>query len=73
MADRTRSLVIALDNEYRIEDIDLIINAIKMIKGVADVVANEFEGSDTMNAWAAKQAFLNNFRSIVLNATYANI
>lgn len=37
MTDRTISLSVTLDNEYRTYDAEFIVNAIKMIKGVLDV------------------------------------
>ncbi|MDD5649637.1 MAG: hypothetical protein PHF86_04355 [Candidatus Nanoarchaeia archaeon] len=40
MSDRTTCLTVVLDNDFRIDDIDSILNAIRMIKGVAEVKAN---------------------------------
>ena len=42
MSDRTKCLTVVLDQDYRFGDGDaqLIIDAIKMIKGVVDVTAN---------------------------------
>lgn len=40
MTDRYNSLVVALDRDIREDDAEVIISAIKMIKGVADVTGN---------------------------------
>lgn len=40
MSDHTVVLTVVLDKDYRVDDADPIINAIKMIKGVADVKAD---------------------------------
>jgi hypothetical protein len=37
MTDRYKGLIVSLDNDYRDDDSESIINGIKMIKGVADV------------------------------------
>ena len=68
MTDRTISLVVALQQEIRKDDIEPLINAIKMIKFVSEVKINIFTGADQMNAWAAKQHFLNELSKEVMNA-----
>jgi hypothetical protein len=40
MTDRTISLLVTLDKEYRTDDAEFVINAIKMIKGVLEVQTN---------------------------------
>lgn len=37
MSDRIKALTISLDQDYRDDDVAAIINAIKMVRGVADV------------------------------------
>jgi hypothetical protein len=37
MTDRTRTLIVVLDKDYRVDDAEGIINAIKMVKGVHTV------------------------------------
>lgn len=54
MTDRTVSLLVTLDNEYRIDDIQEMMTAIQMIKGVLLVMANNFNYSDNMNRIAIK-------------------
>jgi|HubBroStandDraft_4_1064222.scaffolds.fasta_scaffold1024407_2 hypothetical protein len=57
MTDRTISLIVALDKEMRIDDVQSVIDAIKMIKRVENVTANIFTGSDQMNSWASQETF----------------
>ena len=40
MSDRTISLTVVLDQVYRVDDAEAIMNAIKMMRGVATVEAN---------------------------------
>lgn len=40
MSDRINTLTIVLDQPYRDDDVEQIVNAIRMIKGVASVTAN---------------------------------
>ena len=40
MSDRTVALTVVLDETYRVDDAEAIMNAIKMIKGVSTVAAN---------------------------------
>lgn len=40
MTDRYNSLTVALNRDIRDDDADVIINAIRMIKGVVDVTGN---------------------------------
>ena len=48
MTDRTISFLVTLDKEYREDDAEFIINAIKMIKGVLAVDINVFSSNDYM-------------------------
>lgn len=54
MTDTFHSLTVILDREVREDDAEFIINAIKMIKGVASVRGNVTDG----NHYAAKQMAL---------------
>jgi len=38
MSDRLNSLTVVLEKEMKTEDAELIINAIKMIRGVANII-----------------------------------
>ena len=46
MSDRTQCLTVVLDATYRTDDIEQVVNAIKMIKGVADVGVNVKDPAD---------------------------
>lgn len=35
MTDRIRTVIVVLDNDYRTDDAEAILNAIRMVKGVA--------------------------------------
>ena len=37
MTDRVKGLYVVLDADYRVDDVEAIVNAIKMVKCVADV------------------------------------
>lgn len=50
MSARYNTLTVALDADYREEDIETLISAIGMIKGVLAVTATETESS-----WAVEQ------------------
>lgn len=49
MTDRVKGLVVSLDADYRDDDVQEIINAIKMIKGVEDVNMSVVDHNDWMN------------------------
>jgi hypothetical protein len=49
MTDRLKGLVVVLDKDIRVDDAEEIINAIKMIKGVADVQGSVANYNDYMN------------------------
>lgn len=40
MSDHTRCLVVVLDEDYRTDDAQSIVDAIKMVRGVRDVSAH---------------------------------
>ena len=46
MADRVKGFTVALDKDIRIDDVEFIINAIKMIKGVNNVSPLISDSSD---------------------------
>lgn len=49
MTDRIRSLTVVLDNDYRDDDVQEVINAIKMIKGVLEVSEHIVNHQDYTN------------------------
>lgn len=49
MTDRIKGFVVTLDEDMRVDDIDQIVNAIKMIKGIYSVEPSVSNFDDTMN------------------------
>jgi hypothetical protein len=49
MTDRLKGLVVVLETDIRTDDAEEIINAIRMIKGVADVQGSVTDHDDYMN------------------------
>lgn len=49
MTDRVKGLVVTLDKDYRIDDVQAIIDAIMMTKGVASVSPSITTAEDWMN------------------------
>lgn len=49
MTDRIKGVYVALDKDYRIDDAEAILDAIKMIKGVSDVAVNITDFDDWTN------------------------
>lgn len=54
MTDRTRELIVILDNEHRTDDVEAIINAIRMIKCVHSVTHKVQTSGDWMAISTAK-------------------
>lgn len=61
MTDRIKGFVVTLDSDIRIDDIDQIVNAIKMIKGVCSVEPSVSNFDDTMNRERIKLEYRNKF------------
>jgi hypothetical protein len=57
MADRIISLVVTLDNLMNENDVQAVIDTIKMVKNVKEVEFNVFDGESNMNAWATTKNF----------------
>lgn len=49
MTDRVKGLVVTLDRDYRTDDVEIIINAIRMIKGVVGVEHSIADMDDHLN------------------------
>lgn len=49
MTDRLKGLVVTLDQDYRIDDAEAIVNAIRQIKGVLSVSTSIATGEDYFN------------------------
>lgn len=59
MTDRIRTLTVQLDEDYRVDDAEQIIQAIRMVKGVRMVNAGELIN---MNTWTARMVVYQNFQ-----------
>lgn len=60
MTDRTRHLTVVLDRDMRVDDVEHVVNAIKMVKYVDDVLVGE--PPDYMARITAKQELVQKFR-----------
>lgn len=49
MTDRIKGLTVVLDRDYRTDDVDAIVNAILMVRGVARVEKSVANYEDYMN------------------------
>ena len=49
MTDRVKGLYVALDKDYRDDDVQALIDAIKMLRGVADVATKVAQVDDYFN------------------------
>jgi hypothetical protein len=66
MSDRTRILTVVLDDTYRVDDTQAIMDTIKMIKGVLDVEVNVSDIT-TYAAFAAARQELGTVLFNILN------
>lgn len=55
MTDRIKSLIVALERDTREDDCEVIINAIRMIRGVSDVGTNVADIDDWTNRKQVKE------------------
>lgn len=58
MTDRIKGFTIALDNDIRVDEIEYIVNAIKMIKGVNNVEPLVADSTDFIARSRYKQEVL---------------
>lgn len=64
MTDRVKGLYVALDKDYRVDDVEAIINAILMVKGVQRV---ETEGMVTNpDDWMARNRAAMELQPLIL-------
>ncbi|KKN39772.1 hypothetical protein LCGC14_0740120 [marine sediment metagenome] len=49
MTDRIKGVYVALDKDYRVDDAEAILDAIKMVKGVLDVTGDIVDFDDWNN------------------------
>lgn len=59
MTDRVKGFNVTLESDVRIDDIETIMNAIKMIKGVVDVEPNIVTTDDLFNRVRIKNEYRN--------------
>jgi hypothetical protein len=67
MTDRIKGFVVTLDKDIRIDDVQEIMNAIKMVKGVIDVSPSVADADDHMNRERVAQEFRNKFWTFMQN------
>lgn len=67
MTDRIKGFVVTLDKDIRIDDVQEIMNAIKMVKGVIDVSPNVANIDDHMNRERIAQDFRTKFWNFMQN------
>lgn len=58
MSDRVQSLTIVLDKDYRTDDVEHIVAALRMVRGVADVTLGPVMD---INAYTARETTLREF------------
>lgn len=61
MSEKVKGFVVALEHEITIDDAKMIMHAISMIKGVADVEHSISNHEDYMNRQMVKSEIRNNF------------
>jgi hypothetical protein len=61
MTDRIKGFAVTLEEDMRIDDIDNIINAIRMIKGIASVEPSISNIDDDINRERIKSEFRDEF------------
>ena len=59
MTDRVKGFNVTLESDVRIDDIETIMNAIKMIKGIVDVEPNIVTTDDLFNRVRIKNEYRN--------------
>lgn len=61
MTDRLKGVYVAFDKDYRDDDVEQIIDAIKMVRGVVDVKAVTVNPEDWMNRARVKDEMRDKF------------
>ncbi len=49
MTDRLKGCYVAFDDDYRTDDVERILEAIRMVRGVASIATTVTNGDDWMN------------------------
>jgi len=65
MTDRVRTLTIQLDDDYRVDDVEYIVNAIRMVKGVNKV---ELGAPVDIADWSARMTIGMEYRQAIWDA-----
>jgi len=65
MTDKIKGLIVTLDQDYRDDDCQQIVNAIEMIKGVISVDMRVYEGNDLMNRVRIKHEVTEKLRNVI--------
>jgi len=64
MTDRVKGLYVALEEDYRTDDVECIIEAIKMIKGVTNVRESIVNPDDHFNRERVKREIRNDIMKL---------
>lgn len=67
MTDRIRTVIVVLDRDYREDDAEPIVKAIRMIKGVASVELSVVDGVDHMARMVARTELQGKVEQAVAN------
>jgi hypothetical protein len=67
MTDRVKGFTVTLEKDCRIDDVEVIINAIRMIRGIADVEPSISTSEDYMNRQMIKSELREKFLNFYTN------
>lgn len=62
MTDKVKGFTVTLEKDIRIDDVEVIVNAIRMIRGIADVEVSITTGDDYINREMIRNEFRDKFR-----------
>ncbi len=65
MTNRVKALIVILDNDYRDDDADEIVNAIEVLKGVLNIKKHIFTSDDVINRERIKYEIRNQIGEIL--------
>lgn len=68
MSDRIKGFWVALDKDYRDDDLEPIKDAVLMIKGVESVAVSTADSSDWMNRARVKSELITQLWNVIKNA-----
>ncbi len=67
MTDRVKGVYVALDKDYRTDDVESILTALKMVKGVVDVSINITDFDDWNNRTRIRQELATKLWKVLKN------